>query len=352
MSVLGIEKPVDGRRRLRIGPLAPRLDNAATALALMLAVLTASLVSLSHGTTPVSTGEVLSALFGHASEDAEFAVLEVRLPRILLGVAAGFAVAMTGAILQTLARNPLADPGLLGLSQGAIVAAMIVAVFFPALDAGWRAFGATAGALATGILILALVGPARSAGLSILLMGIAVETTLSSVSAMLIVHSPPEISYQLSVWMAGALDRASWSVLANYLPWAALVLPVLLLAGRSLRAYELGDDLARAIGEPTGMRRAAILLAAVALAGSTTAAVGPLLFLGVMGPHLARFLSPATGTARLWLAGLMGALLVTVADLGVRLVEPAIPVTLGLCLVLVGVPLFIATLRIVAHRQG
>ena len=115
--------------------------------------------------------------------------------------------------------------------------------------------------------------------------------------------------------------------------------------------YGLGDDLARAVGEPTGLRRVLILLATVTVAGSTTAAVGPLLFLGIIGPHLAGFLSPATGTARLWLSGLMGASLVVSADMGVRLLGSTVPLPLGLCLVLIGVPLFIVSLRIAALRR-
>lgn len=351
MKPFALEYPVDGRRRLRIWGVSLRLHNLISAVLLGAVLVGLALTSLSVGTLSLSHGEVVRGLFGQGTPMAEFALWQVRLPRILLATIAGFAIAMTGAILQTLARNPLADPGLLGLSQGAIVAAMLLAVVAPDLVIGWRALGATMGALATGIVILALVGPARAGGVSIVLMGIAVETTLSALSTMLLVHTPMEVSHQLAAWMAGTMDRASWSLLTGYLPWAAIALPLVLLAGPSLRAYELGDDQARAIGSATGLRRAAILLAAVALAGATTAAVGPLLFLGIMGPHLAGFLSPATGAARLWLSGLVGAILVVAADLALRILDPAFPMQLGLCLVLIGVPLFIVTLRLAGRRH-
>ncbi|MEM9438994.1 MAG: iron ABC transporter permease [Pseudomonadota bacterium] len=351
MKRIAWEIPVDGRRRLRLGSLRMRVHNLTVAALLAASLIIVALTSLGSGTTVLTLTDVVTALIGQGTPMTEFAIWQVRMPRILLAILAGFAVAMSGAILQTIARNPLADPGLLGLSQGAIVAAMILAVAVPDLAMGWRALGATSGALATGILILTLVGPSQAAGLSILLMGIAVETTLSAISTMLLVHTPLEVSYQLAAWMAGTMDRASWQLLAGYTPWVALVAPLLLLAGPSLRAYDLGDDLARAIGTPTGLRRAAILLATIALAGATTAAVGPLLFLGIMGPHLAGFLSPATGATRLWLSGLMGAILVVAADFAVRMLGPVMPLQLGLSLVLIGVPLFIMTLRLTARRR-
>ncbi|MGP9806209.1 FecCD family ABC transporter permease [Paracoccus sp. NSM] len=343
-------RPVDGRTRLHLGPVAPRVGNLIAGVSLAIACLAVALVSLIHARTGVQATDLLAALLGRDADPAALDILDLRAPRVVLALVTGFIVAVAGAILQTLARNPLAEPGLLGLSQGAVVATMLLAALVPAATLAQQSLAATGGALLTGVTILALVGPGRAAGLSILLMGIAVQTVLASVSALLLVHAPPDLSYRLAAWSMGALDRASWPLILGYLPWAFLTVPLLILAGPSLRAYDLGEDLARALGEPLGMRRVAILLAVVALTGASTAAAGPLLFLGVMAPHLATYLSPASGTARLVLSGLVGALLVALADLAARLAMPVLPLPLGLCLVLIGVPAFAASLRLAGSR--
>lgn len=343
-----IDRRLDGRKvwQLRSGLELP-LANLAAAGVLLLATAAMAVWSLGSGATGLRIGDLFSALIGGGlSPDGSFALWQVRLPHIILAFMAGWCVALTGAMLQSLAQNPLADPGLLGLSQGAMVTLMAMLVLFPDFPQSLAPFAALAGGLGVGLIVLTLVGWGNSDGLAILLMGIALETTLSAVASLLILYTPPETSYALSDWLAGSLFRASWSVIAAFAPWFLLSLPVIGLVGRSLKSYDLGDQTAMALGENVRRGRPAILVAAVLLTSASVAAVGPLIFLGVIAPHLADALSRASGTARLVLSALVGGLLVVAADLLTRSVTGEVAVPTGLAITILGVPLFIAALRL------
>lgn len=346
-------RALDGKPLLRIGRLEAKTGNlwAMLGLALLCAALAAWSVSL--GAIDLSFADVLRVIFtGQGSEDEIFAVWHVRMPRILMGLMAGASVALAGAMLQSLAQNPLADPGLLGLSQGSLVVIMIFIVFFPGLPRDFYPLGALGGGLAVGLLLLLLTGRGAAGGVAILLAGIAVESVLSAISAMLLIHTPVEISFELGIWLNGSLYFSDWSGVARYGIWAAMGLPILILAGQSLRALELGEDMARALGEPTLLSRPLILIAAVFITAASVTEVGPLSFLGILAPHLAGFLSPATGKARLALAALMGAALVISADTVTRALTTTLYVPIGLTIVAIGAPLFITTLRLRSLRQN
>ncbi|WP_172329463.1 iron ABC transporter permease [Mangrovicoccus sp. HB161399] len=279
------------------------------------------------------------------------ALVDIRLPRLLLALLAGWSTAMAGAMLQSLARNPLADPGLLGLSQGALLALLILRIALPALPPGLMPLAALAGGLGTAAALAALTR-GTSGGLPVLLMGIALETVLSSVTMILILYTPPELSHGISAWLSGSFALAGWEQLRALLPWLALSLPAAWALGPGLRGLELGDDLARATGIATARLRPAILVTAVLLTAAPVVAVGPLMFLGVMAPHIAAAISPATGRARLLLSGLAGAALAAGADLLTQRSGTAFALPAGLALTLTGVPLFVITLRLRALRQG
>ncbi|SMX51065.1 FecCD family ABC transporter permease [Actibacterium lipolyticum] len=345
-------RALDGRRILRLNSgLQIRLGNLIAAVGLAVTAAMLAIAALMLGHAQISTGDLVRALSGgELSGDQLFAIIEVRAPRIAIGFMAGWCVAVTGAMLQSLARNPLADPGLLGLSQGAMVTIMLVLVFAPNAPTGFIPLAALVGGLGVAAILGLLAGTDRSGGLAILLIGIAVETVLSSVSSILILYAPPETSYALASWMSGSLFSASWPRTAAILPWCALSLPVIWLAGPVLRALDLGAPRALSLGVGLSRAQPAILVAAVLLNSAAVTAVGPLIFLGVMAPHLASFLSPASGRARLLLSGMTGGLLVISADILTRagLVQAALPI--GLSLTILGVPLFIIALRLRALR--
>lgn len=347
-----LTRALDGRRVLRTRRgLQIRLGNLAAAVTLAVATVVLAVVSLGIGAIAIGPVDLLAAVFGPAlTDDQAFALWDVRLPRLLMGFMAGWCVAMTGAILQSLARNPLADPGLFGLNQGSMVVIMLLLVFVPDAPRGLIPFAAVTGGLGVAVLLLWLVGGGRTSGLAILLMGIAIETVLSSVGSILILYTPRETSYALSDWMAGSLFQASLTTTAIFAPWFLLSLPAAILIGRALRCYDLGAETAMALGEPATWTRPLLLVLSVLLSAAAVTAVGPLVFLGVIAPHLAGFLSPANGRARLILAGLTGGLLVIAADALTRSIGGDMGLPIGLSLTMIGVPLFILSLRLRALK--
>lgn len=346
-------RALDGRRIVRFdGGLTIRLADVIALSGLSLAILLAAAASLTIGSTPVGMADAIAVLWrGPDASDVSFAVWDVRLPRILMGILVGGSVALTGAMLQSLAQNPLADPGLLGLSQGSMTALLVIFVFLPGLPQGWLPLAALAGGLAVGVLLVVLVGRANAGGMAILLMGIAVETSLSSVTSILLLYTPPEVSLALADWMAGSLFRSSWQSLAAFTPWFALGVPAILFLGRVLRSYDLGDQMAMSLGENLSFSKPVILITAVLLTSAAVSAVGPLAFLGVMAPHLANFISPASGRARLLLSAAVGGLLVICADMLTRGLAGDLPLPTGLAIVMLGVPMFIITLRLRSARR-
>ena len=346
-------RAIDGRRVLRFScGLEIRVGNLAAAAALLAGAILLALVSLGSGITETGFREFLRFLAGEpASADQAYALWTVRLPRIVMGFMAGWAVALAGAMLQSITRNPLADPGLLGLSQGSMTTIMLLLVFVPAAPKVAIALAALAGGLAVALLLLWLVGGERASGLAILLMGIAVETVLSSVGSLLLLYTPPETSLALADWMAGSLFQANWNAIATFAPLFCASLLGLFLLGRATSAYDLGNEFAMALGEPVRRSRPLLLIFAVLLSASAVTAVGPLTFLGVLAPQLAGLLSPATGRARLFLAALTGGILVVAADTLARSVVRDLPLPIGLGLTLIGVPLFILALRLQALRR-
>lgn len=346
-------RSLDGRRVLRLhGGLLLRLHNLAATGGLLLALAVAAGVSLATGVTDIDWAHVWQAGPGGADAQA-FALWQVRLPRVLLAGMAGWCLAVTGAMLQSTARNPLADPGLLGISQGATVAILLAMVAAPAWAAGMGlSAAAMGGALAAALALVALTRGSAASGLALVLMGIALESTLSAVTGILLLYAPAEASLSLSRWMAGSLDQANGRAVLVLLPWVLASLLALPALGRRLRSHELGDALAQALGEDVRRSRPVVLLAAVLLTAVTLPAVGPLMFLGIMAPHLAGALSPATGGMRLLLSGLMGALLLVGADCLTRAAVSAGTLPVGLSLVLIGVPLFLLVLRLRKLRSA
>lgn len=340
------QRALDGKAIIVLpGGLRLIRHNASAALILMLLCAIVAVFSLTAGTTAISFSD-LSGQWQDLDRDQLYALWDVRLPRLAVGFMAGWCVALSGAMLQSISRNPLADPGLFGLSQGSVITIMILLIVWPGVPRTALPLAALAGGVAVAALLIGLVGGSRSSGLSILLMGLAVESVLTALTSILILYSSEEMSQALAEWVAGSLFAADSHAIAAFAPWFAASLVAILVTGRSLKSFDLGEHMAMAIGEPVPYSRPIILLVAVLLSSAAVAAVGPLIFLGVMACHLAGFLSPATGRARLVLAALMGGLLVILADALVREYAQAITLPIGVAITIVGAPLFIISLRL------
>ncbi|MBE9638699.1 iron ABC transporter permease [Salipiger pacificus] len=320
-------------------------------VALALAALAAVLLGLglTAGSTPVGLVDLLG---GGLDEAQRYAVLELRLPRGLTGFLAGAAVAVSGAMLQSLTRNPIADPGLLGLAQGALLAILLGVVLLPALPTGWLPLIGSAGGLCVALFLARLTGRGRAGdALAILLLGLSVETVLSAITAIVLLYAPPDLSFAVSAWLAGSLAQAGWPAFGGLALWVLPALPLLFAAGPMLRLLDLGEDHAHALGLSLRGARLMVLVAVVVLTSAAVTVTGPLVFLGVMAPHVAAALLPSSGRARLVLSGLAGGAFVLAADALSRALGSEIGLPLGLCLTVLGVPLFIAILRLRAVRR-
>lgn len=310
-----------------------------------------SWVSLEVGSTDAGSDELWRILLNQPIEPQRFfAIWNIRLPHLLVAFFAGWCVALSGAILQPIARNPLADPGLFGISHGSVTAIMLLLAFAPLASPILVVSVSVLGGIGAAVLLILLVGNDQSSGFAILLMGIAVATVLGSINSFLILYMPSEISYNLASWLAGSLLNADWSTIFWLLPLFILSLIGIACIGRSLNLYALGHEHAMSLGEPVWISRPLLILFAVILSSSAVTTVGPLLFLGVLAPHLACFVSSATGSIRLLLSGLVGGNLVIAADIFTRSGVVGQSPPLGLSFIIIGVPLFIVALRLNALR--
>jgi iron complex transport system permease protein len=315
-------------------------------LALAVAVLAlAALFSLAVGARSIPLADVIeSLLHGGDSQDAVI-VRDLRVPRTVLGIVVGAAIGLAGALMQALTRNPLADPGLLGVNAGA-AAAVVIALALGVAGAAssvWFAFGGAALAAVAVYAIggaggggatpvrLALAGTALSAALTALIYGVAL--------------SDAKLLQQFNFWSVGALSGRGRTQLDAILPFVALGAVIALALARSLNALALGDDSARALGARVGRTRIGGAVAITLLCGSATAAAGPMYFLGLTVPHAGRALCGPDQRWVLAYSAVLGAALLLIADvIGRVLVRPS-ELQAGVMVAVIGTPVFIALVR-------
>lgn len=316
--------------------------------ALGAAVLVVFAVSLMVGKTFYSPDEVIRVILGERVPGAAFTVGVLRLPRAVLALLVGFAFGVAGATFQTMLRNPLASPDIIGISTGASAAAVFGIVVL-GLDDGPVAIVALAGGLATAIGIYLLAAKRGFAGARLILIGIGVAAVMQSIVSYALSRAASWDLAAAMQWLSGSLNGASWSAIAPLALASAVLVPVILLQHRGLGALRLGDDSAAALGVRVTATRVTLLLATVALLAFATAAAGPIAFVAFMaGPIAARLVGP--GGSLLVPAGLVGILLVQLGDLvGQYAFENRFPV--GIVTGALGAP-FLIFLLIRMTRSG
>ncbi|MBC9226038.1 iron chelate uptake ABC transporter family permease subunit [Aeromicrobium sp. 636] len=290
---------------------ARRARFAIAGLAVLVAVL--FLVSLSVGTPIYSPGDVWKVLTGQFVPGASFIVGELRLPRATLAAVAGACFGLAGVTFQTMLRNPLASPDIIGITNGANAAALFAIVVL-GLSGLAVSLGAVAAGVATAAVIYALASSGAAVGTRLILVGIGIAAMLNSVTAYLLVYANEWDLSRAMRWLNGSLNLADWDGVALVaLPFVVLT-PVLLLLGRRLMLLRLGEDLAAGLGVPVETTRRLLVLVAVALAAFATAATGPILFVAFMAGPIATRLVGHRGSLMVPSA-LVGAALVLAADL-------------------------------------
>ncbi|MDP9677637.1 iron complex transport system permease protein [Paenibacillus jamilae] len=319
-------------------------------VAALLLLLLLGIVSVSVGALPIPLRDVSSALLDTHSR-FHFIVYEVRLPRTLVGLLAGMGLAVAGAILQSLIRNPLASPDVIGISKGAGFAAAAVIFLFPQSPAYFLPLAAFGGAVGTFLILLLLSRRLTLAPAALALVGVAMGAILMAATQYLIVTHPTNVNTAL-LWMSGSLWGRSWREAISLLPWIIVLLPLAWGSYQKLNVYQLGDETITSLGVHMTRQRLLLLLLAVTLAGISVSAVGAIGFIGLMAPHMARRFVGSHNQWLIPLAALLGANLMLLGDiLGRMLIVPReIPV--GIMTALVGAPYFVYLLRRERSRRS
>lgn len=337
--------PAPAARGPRRGDAPGRKQAAWLPAAVVVLVLLAA-ASLAVGAREVPLATVWQALTSFDPGNGDHAVVQARIPRTVLGLLAGGALGLAGAAMQGVARNPLADPGIMGVNAGAALAVVTgIYVFGITGFSGyiWFAF-AGAAAAAVVVYLVASMGREGATPVKLALAGAALSAGLSSLMNVILVSSQDTLD-RFRFWQVGGVAGRDWSVLLPGLPFLAAGAVVVLLAGRTLNSLALGDDIARGLGQRVGLSRAVIALGIVLLCGTATALAGPIGFVGLVVPHAVRFL---TGPDYRWILpfSLVAApALLLGADIIGRVVLLPGEVPAGIMTALVGAPVFVWLIR-------
>lgn len=336
---------------------APLLHRPAVA-ALGAAIGALALAALMLGPVSVPPDRIAAVLSGGGDMAERAIVLDIRLPRLLLALATGAALALAGAAMQGMLRNPLADPGLIGVTGGASLGAVTVIVLGEAAAAGLP--GAlrpyllpVAAFIGGGAVIALLFALARRAGetsvATIILAGVALNAIAGAMIGCLVYISDDQQLRDLTFWSMGGLGAADWRVVLVALALVAAALPMFMGAVRALDLLQLGERAAFHAGLDVERAKRRLAFATALAVGAVTAAAGPIGFIGLVAPHLARLVVGPAHRALMPVAALFGLALVLAADLGVRLAIPPAEPPIGLATSLIGGPFF---LWLLLRRRG
>jgi iron complex transport system permease protein len=328
-------------------PAATRSGSGPVLVAVLLVLLlVAVLASITLGSKAVPFTDVARVLTGDGDGIADRGIIEARVARTVVGVLVGAALAVAGAAMQGLTRNPLADPGLLGVNAGASLAVVVAIAVFGVGSLTGYVWWAMAGAGLAAVLVHALAGLAGGGvtPLRLTLAGAAVTAGLASWSSGLLVSSKQSFD-SFRFWQVGTIGGRGLDLVVTVLPFFAVGLALVLLTVRRLDALALGDDLARGLGENLVLARAAVALGVAVLCGASTALAGPIGFLGLVVAHGARFAVGPDHRRIIPVCLVGGPALLLLADTVGRLVAQPSEVQAGIMTAVVGVPIFVLLVR-------
>lgn len=313
-------------------------------LAIFLSLTVAALFSASMliGPAGIGVGDSLLALFGGDAGPLTLVMREIRLPRALLAVMIGASLGLAGAAMQGYLRNPLAEPGLIGVSGTAALGAVLaIHTGVSAAFALGLPLAALTGALLGVTLVMTLAGP-RGSSLTLILAGIAVSALAAALTSLVLNLSPnPFAASEIVFWMMGSLADRSMTHVWLALPFMVVGWLLLATLGKGLDALTLGEDAAQAMGVHIDRLRLQLVLGTACVVGAGTAVAGAIGFVGLVVPHILRPLVGAHPSRLLWASALGGAAMVLAADIAVRVVLPMRDLKLGVLTALVGAPLFL-----------
>ncbi|MEV0586240.1 iron ABC transporter permease [Nonomuraea sp. NPDC050310] len=317
-------------------------------LAVLIGALAVAVVlSITIGAKAVPLADAWQALTAPTGTENDIIIRSLRIPRTVIGVLAGIALGVAGALMQGHTRNPLADPGLLGVTQGAAFAMVASIIFLGTTSLYAYIWFGLAGALiaSVGVFALGMVGGRGGpTPVTLALAGTAVSAFLYALTSAVVLLDEQAMDV-FRFWQAGSIAARGSEVIWQVLPFILVGLVLAMMNAPGLNALALGEDVARGLGQNVNRTRAVGVAAVTLLTGATVAACGSLAFIGLIVPHLARSLS---GTDHRWLlpfSGLIGAVLLLLADVIGRVVAPPGELEVGVVLALIGAPFFIALVR-------
>ncbi|MDN5749836.1 MAG: iron ABC transporter permease [Pseudonocardia sp.] len=323
----------------------PRRRGALLALA-ALALAGAVLLSLLVGNQPISPAQLVAGLTDFTGTDADRIVVYLRLPRTVAGVLAGAALGLAGAVTQGLTRNPLGDPGILGINAGASLAAVLALTVFGAVSLTgyvWFAFVGAAVA-AGGVYAIGSAGRGGATPVKLALAGAALAALFLSLTSS-IAFLNTDTFERFRFWLIGSLTRADLGSVTQAVPFVVVGAALALALGRALNAVHLGDETARSLGVRIRWVRALGVVTVVLLAGTATAVAGPIVFVGLVAPHVARIVAGADHRWLLPWAAVLGSTIMLLADVVGRVVLRLEEVQVGVMAAVLGAPVFLYLVR-------
>lgn len=326
--------------------LASRQGRAVGLAATLAALLACVLASLAIGSLSIPVGEVIAAFLAFEDSDAHVIVTELRVPRTAVGLLVGAALGAAGALMQGVTRNPLAEPGILGINAGAAFAVVLAIFLLGVSSTAVYAWFALLGAGVTAVLLYALGASGRDGAtpIKLALAGAVLTALLVSLTSALLIFDTQTLE-GFRFWIVGSIAGRDSAVALSVAPFIFAGLLIALLAGRWLNALALGDDVARSLGQRVGRARAASAVGFVLLAGAAVAAAGPIAFVGLTVPHVARAL---VGPDYRWVVPysiVLGAILLLASDVLGRVVARPAELEVGIVTAVVGAPFFIWLVR-------
>lgn len=307
---------------------------------LSIALIALSILCLSIGGVSIPVKEIFLSLLGKNKEGSDLIIMQFRMPRIVAAVLVGAALAVAGAVLQGVIRNPLASPDLLGVTGGASVAVVAFMTLFTGYSVHWIPFIAVAGAFVIAALNYSLAWKNGVSPFRLVLIGIGISTAMGALTIFLLISGPAYLAAQVLNWMTGSIYGTSWKYIEVLWPWVAIFIPLSILYAKELNVQSLGEATAIGLGSRLQLSRMILLFYSVALAGAAVGIAGTISFLGLLAPHMARKLIGHSYKLVIPVSALLGAMILLLADLAGRTLFQPLDIPAGVFTAGIGAPFF------------
>ncbi len=322
-----------------------RVDLRAVTVILVLVLVAAAgiITNVGYGEYPIAPPDVVKTVLGIGVGDGnyDFIVNTLRLPRALVAFLVGVALAVSGAILQGLTRNPLAAPDIVGVNAGAGLAAVVLIVVFPSASSALVPPVAFGGGFVVAVLLYVLAWRGGSSPIRLILIGVGLGAIATALTTVMIVFGEIFQVTKALVWLTGSVYGRTWEHIYSLMPWLLIFVPLAFFYSRHLNALGLGDEVAKGLGVRVELERGLLLLTSVALAAAAVATAGTIGFVGLVAPHIARRLVGPSHGGLLPTSAMTGGALVVLSDLAGRISFGTTEIPCGIVTAAIGAPFFL-----------